>query len=187
MRFLPCALVLAIGTPAAAQAQAADTAAIAAQQAAMKKLDWMRGTWRGTAEMQTPQGKLTVTHTERVGDFLDGTLALIEGKSFMADGSVGFNAFAVASYDDKANTYWFDSHAQGRAGKFKLEVTDTGYAWEVPAGPATIRYVAALADGKWTETGDYVSPGQPARRIFSMTLSRVGGTDWPGAGAMTKD
>jgi hypothetical protein len=187
MRFLLCALALAIGAPATARAQAADTAAIAAQQAAMHKLDWMRGAWRGTAEMQTPQGKLVVTHTERVGNFLDGTLTLIEGKSFLADGSVGFNAFAVASYDDKTQTYWFDSHAQGRAGKFKLAVTGNGYVWEVPAGPATIRYAATFADGKWTEVGDYVSPGQPPRRIFSMTLSRVGDTPWPGGGAMTKD
>lgn len=86
----PLAFTLAaLALPAAAHAQAADTAAMAAQAEAMHKLDWMHGKWRGEARMQMPGGKeLVVTHTERVGTLLGGTITLIEGKSFGADGKV---------------------------------------------------------------------------------------------------
>lgn len=181
------AVALALSVPSMAFAQAADTAAMAAQQEAMKKLDWMNGKWRGPAVTQSPQGEHEVTQTERIGGFLDGTLKVIEGKGYNPDGSTGFHAFGVVTYDTAAKTYWMTSSAQGRSGKFQLTPSDNGYVWEIPAGPATIRYTATLADGKWTEVGDYVAPGQPPRRFFTMTLTRLGDTDWPEAGGMTKD
>jgi hypothetical protein len=181
------ALALAFCVPAAAFAQGTDTAAIAAQQEAMKKLDWMDGKWRGPAVSQSPQGEHKVTQTERIGGFLDGTLKVIEGRGYNADGGTGFHAFGVVTYDPATKTYWMTSSAQGRSGKFQLTPSDNGYKWEIPAGPATIRYTAALADGKWTEVGDYVVAGQPPRRFFTMTLTRIGDTDWPEAGAVAKD
>ena len=181
------ALALALCAPVAAFAQGADTAAIAAQQEAMKKLDWMDGKWRGPAVSQSPQGEHRVTQTERIGGFLDGTLKLVEGKGYNADGSTGFHAFGVVTYDPATKRYWMTSSAQGRSGKFALTPTDNGYKWEIPAGPATIRYTATLAEGKWTEVGDYVAAGQPPRRFFTMTLTRIGDTDWPEAGGVAKD
>src|SRR3954471_17250232 len=80
-----------------AQAQQTDTAAIAAQRDAMKKLDWMHGVWRGPAVSQSPQGEHRVTQTERIGSLLDGTVTVMEGKGYNADGSVGFNTLGVAS------------------------------------------------------------------------------------------
>jgi phage protein U len=50
----------------------------------------------------------------------------------------------------------------------------------------TIRYTATVTNGSWTEVGDYIAPGQPPRRFFTMTLTRVGDSDWPGAGGVTK-
>lgn len=170
-----------------AQAQATDMAAIAAQKQAMKKLDWMHGVWRGPATTQSQQGEHKVTQTERIGGFLDGTLTVMEGKGFNADGSVGFNALGVVSYDAQTRSYWLTSWALGRGGKFPMTVTDTGYVWEIPAGPMTIRYTATVTNGSWTEVGDYVAPGQPARRFFTMTLERVGDSDWPAAGGIAKD
>lgn len=181
------ALALALSAPVAALAQSADTAAIAAQQQAMKKLDWMNGKWRGPAVSQSPQGEHKVTQTERIGGFLDGTVKVVEGKGYNPDGSTGFHAFGVITYDTDAKAYWMTSSAQGRAGKFKLTPSDNGYVWEIPAGPATIRYTATFDGGKWTEVGDYVAAGQPPRRFFTMTLTRLGDTDWPEAGGVAKD
>ncbi|WP_256924022.1 DUF1579 domain-containing protein [Sphingomonas sp. IBVSS2] len=174
---------------AAAHAQAADTAAMAAQAEAMHKLDWMHGRWRGEARIQMPGGKeLVVTHTERVGTLLGGTITLIEGKSFGADGKVPFNAFAVVSYDPAAKAFTMASHTGGRSGSFPLIAAERGYAWEVPAGPtARVRYKASFDGTTWTETGDFVADGQPPRPFFRMTLKRVGDTDWPTAGSMTRD
>ncbi len=170
-----------------AQAQPTDTAAIAAQKEAMKKLDWMHGVWRGQAVTQSPQGQHKVTQTERIGSFLGGTLTVMEGKGYTADGSAGFNAFGVISYDAQTKSYWLTSWALGRGGKFALTPTDTGYIWEIPAGATTIRYTATVANGSWTEVGDYIAPGQPARRFLTMTLRRVGDSDWPAAGGIAKD
>lgn len=182
-------LALAVALPVAAHAQAADTAAMAAQAEAMHKLDWMHGKWRGEARMQMPGGKeLVVTHTERVGTLLGGTITLIEGKSFGADGKVPFNAFAVISYDPAAKAFAMASHTGGRSGSFAMTVIDKGYAWEVPAGPdARVRYQASFDGTTWTETGDFVAGGQPPRPFFRMTLKRVGDSDWPMAGSMTRD
>lgn len=169
-----------------AQAQGTDMAAIAAQKEAMKKLGWMHGVWRGPAVTQMPQGAHEVAQTERIGGFLDGTLTVMEGKGYNADGTVGFNALGVVSYDAQAKSYWLSSWALGRAGKFPMTVTDSGYVWEIPAGPMTIRYTATVANGTWIEVGDYIAPGQPARRFFTMTLKRVGDSDWPAAGGVAR-
>jgi len=178
------ALAALLLLPAVAQAQAPDTAAIAAQQAAMGRLSAMRGTWRGTAVTQIQGKEERVTHTERVGTFLDGTVTLVEGKAYADDGSVPFHAFAVISYDAATRTYWMTSHAQGRTGRFELKLSDTGYVWEIPAGPATIRYTATLSGKSWVEVGDYIAPGQPPRRFFTMELTRLGDTSWPEAGGV---
>ena len=169
---------------APALAQDANTAAIAAQQAAMKKLDWMKGRWRGPAVTRSAQGEHRVTQTERIGRFLDGTLMVMEGKGFRADGTPGFHAFGILSFDARSGDYTLRSYAQGYAGTFKLVPSGQGYVWEVPAGPAmTIRYTANLHDGIWTEVGDRIAQGQPPQRFFQMDLKRVGDTDWPEAGA----
>jgi hypothetical protein len=187
MRWFLSFAALALLAPAAANAQAADTAAIAAEQAGMAKLAWMHGVWRGPAVTQGAGGEHRVTQTERIGSFLDGTVTVIEGKAYQADGSIGFHAFGVISYDPATKTYWLTSNAQGRSGKFELKPTDSGYSWDIPMGPATIHYTATLADGIWTEVGDYVIAGQSPHRFFVMTLKRVGNTDWPEAGGVPRD
>jgi hypothetical protein len=184
-QFVAAAALLLAAAPAPAPAQDPAAAAIAAEQAALKKLDWMKGRWRGPAVTQTPGGEHRVTQTERIGPFLDGTLMVMEGKGFRADGSVGFNAFGILSFDPRTGEYVLRSYAQSYAGTFKLVPNDTGYVWEIPAGPATIRYTATLHDGVWTEVGDRIVAGQPLQRFFEMNLKRVGDTDWPAQGAQT--
>jgi hypothetical protein len=187
--FAAAALTLALATlaPLAAHAQGGGAAAVAEQQAAMKKLDWMHGIWRGPATHRSPEGEHKVTQTERIGGFLDGTLTVIEGKGYNPDGTVGFHAMGVVFYDTATKSYWMNSHTGGRAGKFQLVPTDNGYYWDIPAGPATIRYTATFADGMWTEVGDRIVPGQAPQRFFSMTLRRLRDTDWPEAGGVAKD
>ena len=151
----------------------------------MAKLSWMDGNWQGPAETTTPNGPHRVTQTERIGNLLGGTIKLLEGKGFTADGSIGFNAFGVVSYDADAKTYSLHSYALGREGSFALTPTATGYVWEIPAGPATIRYTATLKDGLWTEVGDRIVGDNPPQRFFEMNLTRMGDSDWPVAGSLT--
>jgi len=178
--------VITAGISLSASAQRPDPAAqIAAQREAMKSLAMMDGVWRGPAWTILPSGrKHNITQTERIGPFLDGSIRVIEGRGYNEDGTVGFNAFGIISYDSATNAYTLHSHAQGRVGDFVIKPTADGYVWEIPVGPMIIRYTAVIKDGTLHEVGDQIMPGKEPVRIFDMNLKRVGDTDWPAAGAI---
>ncbi|HEX6250111.1 MAG TPA: hypothetical protein VFZ56_01600 [Gemmatimonadaceae bacterium] len=178
---------LLAATSLAVQAQAPGDPAprIAAQREAIAVLDRMNGTWRGPAWIISPTGERhTTTQTERVGSFLDGTVKVIEGRGYGADGAVVFNAFAIISYDPDRRSYGMRSYARGHAGDFTITPTADGLTWEIPAGPAVIRYTAVIRDGTWHEFGERIVPGQEPIRFIEFTLTRVGDTEWPVAGAV---
>lgn len=179
------AIMLCVSLDAVAQGRPEPAALIAAQREALAKLSYMDGVWRGPAWTILPSGKHAVTQTERIGPFLDGSVKVIEGKSYDAEGKVGFNAFGIISYDPAKSMYTLHSYAQGNVGDFVLTPTQDGYIWEIPAGPTTIRYTAVVKDGKWREFGDRIVPGKDPFRFFEMNLQRVGNTDWPAAGAIS--
>jgi hypothetical protein len=178
------AISMAAASASHAQSGQPDPAALPeAQRTAMKALDWTHGRWQGEAWSTTPAGRHEIIQTERVGTMLDGSLVVIEGKSFERDGrSAAFNAFGVMSYDPARQAYAFHAYAQGRAGDFPLEVTPAGYVWTIAAGPSKIRYVATHTADTWREVGVFVRPDGGATQIFEMNLKRLGDTDWPMAG-----
>jgi len=172
-----------VSLTALAQGRPDPVTLIAAQREAMKPLAVMNGVWRGPAWTILPSGqKHNITQTERIGPFLDGSIKVIEGRGYNEDGTVGFNAFGIVSYDPATKAYTLHSHAQGQVGDFVLKPTADGYVWEIPAGPMTIRYTAVIKDGAWLEVGDRIMPGKEPVRFFEMNLKRVGDTDWPTAG-----
>lgn len=178
-------LTLVRASDARAQGRPDPAPLLAAQKEAMKALASMDGIWRGTAWTIRPDGgKHEIVQTERIGPFLDGTLKVIEGRGYEADGTVAFNAFGVVSFDPAKKAYGMRSHAQGQSGDFVFTPTPDGYAWEIPAGPMTIRYTATIKDGVLHEVGDRIVPGKDPVRFFEMTLTRVGDTDWPAGGAV---
>ena len=159
---------------------------INAQREAMQRLAFMDGVWRGPAWTILPSGeKHTITQTERIGPFLDGSVKVIEGRGYNPDGKVTFNAFGTVSYNPATRAYTLHSYAQGQVGDFVLTPTADGYVWEIPAGAMTIRYTAVIKDGAWREVGDRVMPGKEPVRFFEMNLKRIGDTDWPAGGAVT--
>lgn len=161
-------------------------ATITAQREAMSSLAFMDGEWRGPAWTILPSGeKHTLTQTERIGPFLDGSVKVIEGKGYEADGKVGFNAFATISYNPSTRAYTMHSYAQGNVGDFSLKPTADGFTWEIPVGAMTIRYTAVIKDGAWREVGDRIMPGREPVRFFEMNLKRLGDTSWPAGGAVS--
>jgi hypothetical protein len=184
-RLVTVALLMLVGGPLSGQGRPDPATLIAAQREAMVALAFMDGVWRGPAWIMLPSGeKQVITQTERIGPFLDGSIKVIEGRGYEADGRVGFNAFAIISYNSVTHAYNLHSHAQGYVGDFELRLTSDGYVWEIPAGPATIRYTTVIKDGVWREVGDRVVSGQDPVRFFEMTLTRVGDSTWPAAGAV---
>jgi hypothetical protein len=186
-RFTVSALLFAaaISFNVSAQRRPDPATLIAAQREALTRLAAMDGVWRGPAWTILPSGeKHNITQTERIGPFLDGSIKVIEGRGYSADGSVGFNAFGIIYYDPATQVYTLHSHAQGQVGDFVIKPTTDGYVWEIPAGPMTIRYTATIKDGTLREVGDRLVPGKEPVRFFEMNLKRVGNTDWPAAGAI---
>lgn len=180
------ALLVTLASLAAA-AQAPDPAALlAAQKEAMKAFAAMNGVWRGPAWTIVPGGqRIELTQTERAGPMLDGTLKVVEGRGYRADGSLGFNAFGIISYDVATKKYAMRSWAMGRSGEFAITPTAEGYVWETPAGPgAVIRYTATVKGDSFRETGDRIVEGRPPQRIFEMDLKRLGDTAWPAGDAV---
>ena len=179
------ALSLSLSSTARGQGGSDSAALIKAQRKAMDPLVYMDGVWRGQAWTILESGeKHTVTQTERIGPFLNGSVKVIEGRGYNSDGKIGFNALAILSYSPEKKGYVLHSHAMGRVGDFAFRPTTDGYVWEVPAGPMTIRYTAVIKDGTWQEVGDRILPGKEPARFFEMNLKRLGDTDWPAAGAI---
>lgn len=179
-------LVLAMGVVTApAQGRPDPAALVAAQKLAMAPLAFMDGVWRGTAWNVDPSGvKHSLIQTERVGPFLDGSVKVVEGRGYDADGKLAFNAFATIAFNPATQTYTMHSYAQGNVGDFTLTPTADGFVWEIAAGPMTIRYTAVVGNGVWTEVGDRLMPGKEPVRFYEATLERIGDSDWPAAGAV---
>lgn len=185
MKIMTSAFAAALlAAPAAGQPGPYDPATrLAAQREAMKALAFMDGAWRGQAE--TDRHPAGFTHTERVGTLLDGTIRLVEGRSYDEKGGTRFNAFAAISYDPARKAYTMHSYAMGFAGDFPLAVRPDGYSWTQPAGPgAEIRYTATVKGGEWRETGERVVNGGSPVKVFDMRLRRLGPTSWPQDGAV---
>jgi len=186
-RLLLPIVALVLGVPAGVLAQPGfdPVAAIASQREAMRALAALDGVWRGPGSSVMPNGEThALTQTERIGSFLDGTVKVIEGRGYTAAGDVGFNAFAIISYDPAKKGYNLRTYAQGRFGDYVLTPLADGYMWEIPAGPMTIRYTVVIKDGTWRETGERITPGKPAVQFFAMNLTRIGDSPWPAAGAI---
>jgi hypothetical protein len=180
--------VTLLGAPPAASAQGRPDPAVqmAAEREALAPLSFLDGVWRGPAATTVSPGEThAVTQTERVGPFLDGSVRVIEGRGYDADGKVAFNAFAILSYNPATRAYTLRSYAMGSVGDFVFQRKPDGFVWEIPAGPMTIRYTAVVKDGVWREVGDRIAPDKEPVRFFEMTLKRVGNTDWPAAGAIS--
>ncbi len=168
-----------------AQGRPDSAALISAQRNAMQAFSSMDGVWRGPAWTILPNGdKHAITQTERIGPFLDGSVKVIEGRGYDADGKLTFNAFGTISFNPASGAYTMHSHAMGSVGDFSIKPTADGYEWEIPAGQMTIRYTAVIKDGILHEVGDRIVAGKEAFRFFEMNLKRVGDTGWPAAGAI---
>ena len=151
----------------------------------MKSLKFMDGVWRGSAWMMLPTGeRKEITQTERIGSLLGGAVKVVEGRGYDSAGETVFNAMGVIAYDTQKKKLMMRSYAEGRIGDFEIKVRDDGYTWEIPAGPATIRYTAKFDADGFIEYGERIVGDNPPVKFFEMDLKRVSDSEWPAAGAV---
>src|SRR5712692_4108558 len=119
---------LGVSVTALGQGRQDPATLIAAQREAMVPLAFMDGVWKGPAWIILPSGeKHTITQTERIGPFLDGSVKVIEGRGYETDGRVSFKAYCTISYNPGTRTYTLHSYAQGYVGDFNIKLTADGY------------------------------------------------------------
>ena len=154
----------------------------AGQRDAMKKLDFLIGQWKGEGWMEfAPAQRRTFKGTEIVQRKLDGLLVAIDGVHRGRIGDKGeevvvHSAFAMVSYDDKANRYRFQAFTgRGSYEDTVAKVSDGQLVWgmKVPQF-GDMRYTIKLDDkGRWFEVGEVSQDGKAWRKFFEMTLERV--------------
>lgn len=177
MNRLALCVVLASAAAAAAQEPGA------ANKAAMKKLDFLAGKWKGDATVVLgPQGKRAVKQTEDVQSRLGGQVLIIEGVGRgklpnRDEEGIVFNALAVISYDAQARQYRMKAfRAEGLSVEPDITVSDRGFVWSFkePQRGTHIKYTMTLTDkGEWHEVGAYSPDGTAWTQFFEMTLTRV--------------
>jgi hypothetical protein len=160
--------------PAMSKADRRQGSDVVAQREAMRKLDFLVGTWSGDASVARGPGEpLRLTQTEHVQRKLDGLVLLVEGTGRDRDGRVVFQALATLTYDDVTGAYRIRAHSDGNYLDTELSVSDDGFAWSFEAGPARVRNAMSLnANGEWVETTETTVGSSPAHRSMEMTLRR---------------
>jgi hypothetical protein len=165
----------AVSTPAIAQSPAPDGSA---NRAAIDRLAFMVGRWKGEAWMQRGPQRVQTVMTETVESRLDGTVLLVEGQGAIpAEGGAPqrtvHHALAIISFDPQSGTYAMRSHiGTGQSGEFALTLIDGGVSWSrnVPGGQ--VRNTARFANGEWHEIGEFSRDGQAWTQIMEIRLRR---------------
>ena len=169
---------IAIGT-AESTAQSVDQSET--HIAAMKRLEYLEGNWKGEGWMlNAAGGRDTFRGGEIVQRKLGGVALLVEG-SFVgrapgADRDVPVHTtLGVISYDVETKTYRFSTWlATGGSGVRELMVTAEGWRWEIRSPQGVIRFNMTLTPtGEWLEVGERSRDGKNWQSFFEMRLRKT--------------
>jgi hypothetical protein len=151
---------------------------------AMRKLDFLVGQWKGEGWLEfVPGQRRPFKGTETVQKKLDGLLVTIDGLHRAPMGEKGedtvvHNAFAIVSYEEKANRYRLQGFTtRGNHEDTEAKVTEGQLVWgmKIPQF-GDVRYTIKLDDkGRWFEIGEVSKDGAAWRKFFEMTLQRIDG------------
>ncbi|MGH7584972.1 MAG: hypothetical protein ACREMH_01885 [Gemmatimonadales bacterium] len=156
-------------------AQAPDPAP---SRAAIERLKFMEGTWRGTAWMMRGNERTQTDMVEIVERKLGGTVLLVQGLGTVADPGAAtrrtvHDALAVISFDPRSGAYGMRSYlGSGQFGDFTLTLVDGGVTWtrEVPGG--RIRNTARYTADEWHEIGEFSRDDTTWTQVMEIKLRR---------------
>ena len=154
----------------------------AAARAAIDKLSWIEGDWRGSAWMQLGPNRRNAYQTERIYRAAGGTVLVIHGIGRAADPGVPANtivhdAFGVITWDAAARQYRVRTHvANGFSVESVVDLGDRRMTWgfEHPQG-GKVRYTITLTPaGDWLEIGERsADQGATWMKFMESNLKRV--------------
>lgn len=165
------------GSVAGAQDQMGTT-----QRAALDKLAWIEGEWRGPAWMMIgPSERQTADQWEKIYRAAGGTVLVIQGIGKMTNagpmtGKVAHDALAVIHWDDQRKQYTIRSFvANGFTLETKVEVGDRKIVWgfEHPQAGLTRYTITLTPAGEWREIGEASrDKGATWFQFMEMTLKK---------------
>jgi hypothetical protein len=170
-------LVIAAALTCLAGSVAAQGPDPAVARAAIAKLDFMVGRWRGDAWQLRGAERVQTQMLETVERKLDGAVLLVEGRGSVAvpggQDRVVHHALGVISFNPATSTYSLRSYlANGLSGDFALTLVDGGVSWsrEVPGG--RIRNTARYTSDEWHEVGEFSRDGTTWMQVMELRLRR---------------
>jgi hypothetical protein len=158
-------------------AQQPHTPNIETQRAAMRKLEFMVGKWRGESRLlRGPGDPVSLMQTEEAQYKLDGLILLIEGVGrTKADGKPVLQALGIVCYDDESGTYRMRAFNDGRFLETELKVLDNdkGVTWGFALGQIRTTSVMRINEkGDWTELTEITIGNEPPKKYMELTVSR---------------
>ena len=149
---------------------------LAAQRAALQKLEFLLGKWSGDGRMFRSGEAVDFFQTERAEYQLDGLLLLIEGIGrSKPDGKLILQALGIISYDDEVEAYHMRAYNNGRyvETEVRLEASGKCLTWGFALGEIRTKSVLRLDEqGRWTERHEMIMGTQPARKFMELMVSR---------------
>jgi hypothetical protein len=144
-----------------------------ARVAAMQKLSFMEGAWKGSAWMQMGPKRSDVASTETVTREVSGNALLVKGVHKTADGRVVHDTLGVL-FANEDGTYGFHTWlANGLNGVHEGAFRDGAFVWGLDTPGGRIRYTIRLDEkGRWFEIGERSPDGAAWTKFFEMTLAR---------------
>lgn len=163
---------LFLTAPALAAAQPVPPSPSPARLEAMKKVEFLLGSWKGEGWMQMGPQKHTFASSETVSREVDG-LALVVKGLHTSEGRVVHNALGVLAANDDGTYAMHTWLANGRAGVYQGEWKDGAFVWGMETPMGKMRYTIRLDEkGRWHETGEMSRDGTAWTLFFEMTLSK---------------
>jgi hypothetical protein len=150
---------------------------IEAQRAAMKRLDFMVGSWSGEVSIFRGSGDpVSLMQTEDAQYKLDGLILLIEGVGrTKAEGKSVLQALGVASFDDESGTYRMRAFNDGRFLETEVKLLDDGkgITWGFALGQIRTSSIMRITEkGDWTELTEITIGTNPPKKYMEVAVSR---------------
>jgi hypothetical protein len=164
-----------LGLPTARAQEAMPDPAIA--QAAMARLDFMVGRWKGDAWQQRGPQRVQTQMLEVVEKKLNGAVLQVEGRGTVEVSGgperVVHHAFGIISFDPMSRTYSLRSYLNnGLSGDFALTLIDGGVSWSRTVPGGSIRNTARYTADEWHEIGEFSRDGATWTQVMELRLKR---------------
>ena len=147
------------------------------QRLAMKQLEFLVGTWAGSARvLRGPGTFVDMDQTERPEYRLDGLVLLIEGIGRdRKSGAPILQALGIVSYDDEHETYRMRAFNDGRflESQVRLLETDRQLTWGFTVGEfRTTSVLRITEDGEWAEHAELTVGAQTPKLLMELAVRR---------------